>query len=337
MSRRPPVLPARLLIDLPNWIGDVAMSLPAVTGLVKANAGGFTTLHCRPAVERLLGLLFPKASIAVTTRRAAPLTGARRAMSGGGRFDVGVTLRHSTRGKLLLLLAARHRLGSRGGGATLLLSEAFPISRDRHQVHDADALLTRLGAQAADPAWRLAVPDMLVDEGVAALARAGLRPGPTVGLLPGAAWGSSKQWPPELFGRLAALLVDGGVQPVVVIGPEEEKLAGAISEAAGFEVPSLGPELDVAGLFGVLSVLETAVCNDSGPMHLAALGGTPVVALFGPTNPRRTAPIGDGHRLLYLSLECSPCFRPVCPLGHQDCLRGIDPERVAAEALSLLN
>jgi heptosyltransferase-2 len=313
------------------------MSLPAVAGLVESNAGGVTTLHCRPAVERFLGLLFPGTRVIATVRRAAPLSGARRVLAGGGRFDVGVTFRHSTRGKLLLLLAARHRLGSRGGGATLLLSEAFPVARDRHQVHDADALLVRLGARSAGAGWRLEVPGSLVDEGRAALDRAGVEAGPAVGLLPGAAWGASKQWPPDLFGRLAGRLAAGGARPVVVIGPGEEELAGAISEAAGFEVPSLGPELDVAGLFGVLSLLEAAVCNDSGPMHLAALTGAPVVALFGPTDPRRTAPIGEGHRLLYLALECSPCFKPVCPLGHRDCLRGIGAEKVAEEVFSLLN
>jgi lipopolysaccharide heptosyltransferase II len=337
MSKRPPVLPARLLIDLPNWVGDVALTLPALTGLMGTNANGATTLHCRPAVERLLELLFPGAEILATATRTAPLSGARRILAGGGRFDVGVTFRHSTRGKLLLLLTARHRLGSRGGGGTLLLSEAFPVPRDRHQVHDADSLLERLGAAPADAGWRPAVPGILVDEGRAALARAGVQLRPAVGLLPGAAWGASKQWPPELFGRLVPLLMDGGARPLVVIGPGEETLAAAISEAAGLDVPTVGPELDVAGLFGLLSLLETAVCNDSGPMHLAALTGTPVVALFGPTDPRRTAPTGDGHRLLHQALECSPCFKPVCPLGHQDCLRGIGAERVAAEVFSLLN
>lgn len=313
------------------------MSLPAVTALVESIAGGATTLHCRPAVERLLELLFPAARVVATARRAAPLSGARRVLGGDGRFDVGVTLRHSTRGKLLLLFAARLRFGSRGGGATLLLSESFQVDRARHQVHDADALLDRLGTRTADATWRPVVPGMLTDEGAAALARAGVQPGAVVGLLPGAAWGVSKQWPPELFGRLATLLDNAGVRPVVVIGPGEEELAGAISEAASLDVPSLGPELDVAGLFGVLSLLDAAVCNDSGPMHLAALTGIPVVALFGPTDPRRTAPSGDAHRLVHLALECSPCLKPVCPLGHRDCLRGVDSERVAAEVFSLLN
>jgi heptosyltransferase-2 len=86
----------------------------------------------------------------------------------------------------------------------------------------------------------------------------------------------------------------------------------------------------------VLAHLDLLVTNDSGPMHVAAAFGVPCVALFGPTDPRRTAPAGDGHRVLYTDRWCSPCFRRRCPLLHHRCLRDIGVEQVAAVALETL-
>ena len=70
--------------------------------------------------------------------------------------------------------------------------------------------------------------------------------------------------------------------------------------------------------------------NDSGPMHLATAVGTHCIALFGPTDPRRTAPLGDGHRVLWKARWCSPCFRKRCPLLHHRCLREIGVDEVLA-------
>ena len=76
--------------------------------------------------------------------------------------------------------------------------------------------------------------------------------------------------------------------------------------------------------------------NDSGPMHLAAALGVPTVALFGPTDPRRTAPAGPGHAVLNRDLWCSPCFRRHCPLLHHRCMRGLTVSMVADAAMALL-
>lgn len=334
MSDEPPSTASSLLVDLPNWVGDVVMALPAVARLA---AGGPVTLHCRPPVARLLGSIFPACRVVASERHASPWSTARRLMAGGGRFGQAVTLRHSTRAKLLLLLTARRRLGSRGGGGGLLLTKAVTVDRDRPQVHDADRLLDVLGLPPADPEWRPEVPADLVAEGAAALERHGVRGGRVLGLVPSAAWGPSKRWPAESFGRLARRALDTGLQPLVLGGPGEETVAKEVSRAAAERIPLVGPEMDVAGLFGALSLMTAVVSNDSGPMHLAALAGVPVVALFGPTDPRRTVPLGTGHRVLWRGLDCAPCFKPVCPLGHQDCLRGITPGEVFEAVRSLMS
>jgi ADP-heptose:LPS heptosyltransferase len=122
----------------------------------------------------------------------------------------------------------------------------------------------------------------------------------------------------------------------ILAGPKEVWTAVRIFEESGKIHPVIGPDLDLAGLAGVLAHLDVLVTNDSGPMHLAAALGVPCVALFGPTDPRRTAPAGDGHRVLYTDRWCSPCFRRHCPLLHHRCLRDIGVEAVLEATLAAL-
>jgi len=330
------LLPGRLVVDLPNWVGDLVMALPALHRLLRGNAGGTTVLHSRPAVRRLLTDLFPEAAVVVSPRRTFPLIAARRLCRSGGRFELGVTLRNASRSKLLLRLVARHRLGSAGNGARLLMSESFAVNRGRHQVFDSDPLLEDLGLPAVDPRCLAVLSEDLLDEGKGRLEAAGLGGRRLVGLAPTAAWGGSKQWPGARFGELAGELNERGLQPLVLIGPDEEDVAREVESSAGGEVPVLGAATDIAGLAAIMAHLDALVSNDSGPMHLGAVVGTPVVALFGPTDPRRTAPLGQGHVVINRDLECAPCLVRKCPLEHNDCLHGLEVAEVVEAVMGVV-
>ena len=97
----------------------------------------------------------------------------------------------------------------------------------------------------------------------------------------------------------------------------------------------LGADLDPLELAGLLARARVVVTNDSGPMHLAAAVGTPVVAIFGPTDPGRTAPAGAPSRVLDRYVFCSPCFLEECPFGHE-CMKEITPEEVLAALTELV-
>ena len=110
-----------------------------------------------------------------------------------------------------------------------------------------------------------------------------------------------------------------GMREAIFVGPKEVWLGVRVHEESGKLHPVLGPDLDLAGLAAAMAELDLLVTNDSGPMHLAAAVGVPCVALFGPTDRRRTAPAGEsgaGHTVLDRNLWCSPCFRRRCPLLH---------------------
>src|SRR5262249_40850448 len=153
-------------------------------------------------------------------------------------------------------------------------------------------------------------------------------------LAPGAAFSWTKRWPPERFGRLAAALRERGWSCAIVIGPGEEGIAREAAQAAGGSIPILGANLDPIELTALLSRARVVIANDSGPMHLAAAVGTPVVAFFGPTDPGRTAATGAPARLLDRYVFCSPCFLKKCPFGHE-CMKEIEVE-VALRAVEEL-
>jgi heptosyltransferase-2 len=317
-------LPARMIIDLPNWVGDQIMALPTLARLVEANAGSETVLYCRPPVLRLLRGIFPTVEVVSAPRRTPLLRAVRELTLRKRRFDIGITMRHASRAKVLIRLIARRTIGSEGGGAELLLDRRFAVDRVRHQVHDSESVVRLFDLAPIDPGWRPKLPDQLLVEGERELRAVGMWGENAVGLAASAAWGSSKKWPAERFGLLADRLRAQGMNSVVLVGPGDEAVADAVVDSAGFDVPVLGLSVDIAGLAGIMAGLAVVVGNDSGPMHVGSLAGVPVVGLFGPTDPRRTGPLWGPPTTVSLGLECAPCFEPRCPLGHNACLHRLE-------------
>lgn len=328
--RRPPSFPAHLLLDFPNWLGDLAMSLPAADRLIEANHKGRTTLHTRPSTARLLQSLYPHATVVVSHPKESARISAARLRKTVGPVDIGLSFRNALRAKSILCLSCHWSGGTSSQGGWALLSYSHRHKVNRHQVHDADALLSHLGLPEADPNWKMSLPGSLLREGETRLREVGLQgSGPRIALAPGVALGgSAKQWAPEKFGQLAAGLRARSYQPFISIGPGERGLADAINSAASLELPILGEKLDAAGLASLLRASDVVLGNDSGPAHLGAVLGVPVISLFGPTDPARTAPLGRRTQILQLKLPCAPCHQRSCPEGHGRCLRDMESSEV---------
>jgi heptosyltransferase-2 len=151
----------------------------------------------------------------------------------------------------------------------------------------------------------------------------------TVGLAPGAEYGSAKRWPVEKFAELTKRLNQRG-QPVWVFGSSKERVLGeAIIRHAGTRgVTNLCGETTLLEAVDLLSRCQALVTNDSGLMHVAAASGCKVIALYGSSTPKYTPPLTRRSTVVYHALACSPCFKRECPLGHMNCLRGITVEEV---------
>jgi heptosyltransferase II len=162
-----------------------------------------------------------------------------------------------------------------------------------------------------------------------------------LGLNPGAQYGPAKRWPAESFAAVAR-----GVSSRVgsclwlALGSEADaRLCDEIARLAGGVVVNLAGKTSLRELMAVLKLCRVLVTNDSGPMHVAAALGTPVVVPFGSTAPELTGPGLPGdprHHLLKSAAPCSPCFRRTCPIDLR-CMTGITPESVIAAVLQALS
>ena len=158
-----------------------------------------------------------------------------------------------------------------------------------------------------------------------------------IAFCPGAEYGPAKRWPAEHFAELAQMLRRSfPYAQIVALGSgKDREMANAIVERAPF-VRNLCGETSLDEAIELLARAEAAICNDSGLMHVAAALGRPQVAVFGSSDPRHTPPLSPAASIMWLHLECSPCFARECPLGHLRCLRDIGPEMVFHELRRLL-
>ena len=167
----------------------------------------------------------------------------------------------------------------------------------------------------------------------ALMARLGLDPRkPAVGLMPGAEYGPAKRWPADHFAALAGRLASEGRQ-VWVFGSARERALGTVIAQGRPAIHDLTGRTELIDVVDLLSAAQCAVTNDSGLMHVAAAVGIRVVAIYGSSSPGHTPPLSKRAEVLYLGLNCSPCFERQCPLGHLNCLVQITPERVLGRVL----
>jgi len=141
-------------------------------------------------------------------------------------------------------------------------------------------------------------------------------------IVPGARW-ETKKWPAENFEALVSLLK---IKSVIVGGSAERSLSEKIQQQSKGKALSLAGETDIMDLIWLIRGAKCVITNDSGPMHVAAACGIPVVAIFGPTNPARTGPYGTKNVIIKSSLACAPCYKRKC--GDLKCLKGILVQQV---------
>jgi heptosyltransferase II len=228
------------------------------------------------------------------------------------------------------------RWGYATDGRGALLTRGCPVPagvRGRSQVYYYRAMLEGLGlAVEGEPDATLACPGGWSERGRALLGG----DGPWIGVNPGAFYGTAKRWRPERFAAAADIVARRAGAAVALVGSAAERPLGE-TIAAQLRAPSrvLCGETGLADLAGVLSRLRLLLTNDSGPMHLAAALGTPVVAVFGSTDWSETAPLSPFARVVREQTECAPCLLRECPIDHR-CMSRVGVDRVATAALELL-
>ncbi len=247
------------------------------------------------------------------------------------RYDLIVDFQGLLKSALVARLArGARRIGpsfQREGARLFYSAITGPQNKQRHAVEENLDIIRYLRLAMMAPAFPTIFPAPLINE-----------PSPRIALVPFSRW-PSKNWPLAYFveagRRLQAqrnatlfLLADGSAAASCAKMENELKDQGRVVNLAGkCSLPQLG---------GWLQAMDLAIANDSGPMHMAAAVGTPVLAIFGPTDSSRTGPYGSAHKVIKSKLDCQPCFFRKCALNSDACMHAVTPEMVVAAALEML-
>jgi heptosyltransferase-2 len=215
------------------------------------------------------------------------------------------------------------------------------LAGDVQPCHQIDAYLQLIAALGLPVVTRLPMlaPTMRAEKEADQLwdAQGWGREDVVIGMSPGAAFGPAKRWWPERFAALADRLIASGSFRVIFFGsPDEVPLIEDIRSQMTHAAVSLAGRDTLGSFMALAARCAVMVTNDSGSMHIANAVGTCVVALFGPTDPCRTAPTAAPATVLYRDLACSPCFRTTCPYADHPCMRFIEVDDVYRAVLNIL-
>ena len=331
----------------PNWLGDAVMALPAIADVRNGRPGASLVVAARESVAPLFSLAREVDEVVVLPRRGSYALGGS---------DVALLLPNSFHSALMTARAGvRQRWGYRTDWRALLLTRGVGRApAGTHQIDSYRHLVQALGFANGSPSPVLEPTPECRAAGVESLQRAGWNgQAPLVALAPGAAFGSSKRWPPSAFADLAAGLAEDGIGVVMVGAAADRGTALEVVQALARRAPILDlvGRTDIPTLAGVLLNCRALVANDSGALHLAAALGVSVSAVFGPTDERTNAPRPREPRaqspepraaspepraaVFTHPVWCRPCWLSECPLDHT-CMRGIAAADVLAATRRML-
>lgn len=329
------------LIAGPAWVGDMVMAQvlfrllkqrqPDAPIDVIAPAWSAPLLARMPEVRQSFDLPLGHGQFGLFERR-------RIGQSLRGQYSQSILLPNSWKSGLVPFFAKiPTRTGWLGEARYGLLNDWRKLDKAKYplMIERFAALAFPKGAPLP-PAAELPKPKLAIapQARLEALARFGLNLNqPLLALCPGAEFGPAKRWPPEHYARVAAEKIKQGWQ-VWLFGSAKDQadcqaIIAGVEPAAREHLFTLAGRTSLAEAIDLLSCADAVVSNDSGLMHIAAALDRPLVSIYGSTSPGFTPPLTEiGEIVQRDDLRCAPCFQRECPLGHLDCLNGLEPARV---------
>ena len=292
----------KLLIELPTWLGDCVMATPAIENIVNfyddveiTFIGSFVSIEAIKNHEKAVKSV-------VLDKKYTSLYEISRDLD---NFDVFLSFRSSFRSKFLkFLISAKNK---------------YQFDKNKyqnlHQVEKYNSFVNdSLGANKSPNNLKICINSKLRARNSQL----------TLGINPGASYGSSKRWYPKEFSKVASELSDK--YSIIIFGGENEKdIANDIEkELVKNNVKNyqnLAGKTTISELIDQISNLNLFITGDSGPMHVAAAFQVPTVAIFGPTKDKETSQwMNEKSIIVKKNLECQPCMKRTCPLKHHNCM-----------------
>jgi len=334
----------RILVREVNWLGDAVLTLPALEALDRRFPQAAISVLAKPWVS---GLFAGHPAVdRVLEYRAGDV---HRGLMGRWRlmkrlrdedFDLAVLFPNSLDAAIVPWLAGiPRRVGYPTDGRRWLLTHPArgPTKvPGQHQVERYLDIVRALGGDGA-PSLRLRVPAEARQNAQRILEAHAI--GPTdlvVGLNPGSVYGGAKRWPPDRFAAVADGLVERRGARILLIGSLKERpILDEVGARMRHPAINLGGRTDLGTLVGLLARTQMLLTNDTGAMHVAAAVGTPVLAIFGPTDAQATGPLGPHSQIVREPVPCSPCLLRECPIDHR-CMTHVTADQVLQATLELL-
>ena len=332
--------PSAILVVGPSWVGDMVMAQTLFSELRRqypeCAIDVLAPAWCRPLLSRMpevrdaLSLPFDHGDLKLGERHAL---GKRLR----GQYQQAYVLPNSLKSALVPWSArVPVRTGWRGEMRYGLLNDVRKLDKDAYPLMVQRFVALALPADAPVPGLEsIKAPHLNVSEDARreAMASHGLNTDkPVLGLCPGAEFGPAKRWPEHHYAAVAQHWIDNGGQ-VWIFGsakdkPVAETIVNSLTEESRERAAVLAGNTSLEEAVDLLSATASVVSNDSGLMHIAAALKRPLVSVYGSTSPGFTPPLGERVAAVRLGLDCSPCFKRECPLGHLDCLRKLPPQQV---------
>ncbi len=305
----------RLLIELPTWLGDTIMATGAIENLVSLIKPKYVAIvGSIVSVEAIKNAPYVDSVYTYNKNVRNIIFDIYRLTLNVGEYDIAISFRSHFFSKLLLFLIKTKK------------RYTYQSNFAGHQAEQYNHFINSIFNTKLKPR------DLKLYYKPKKYGRI------TIGINPGAAYGSAKRWYPEYFAQVINYLSRYG-DTIIFGGPDELQIADDIQSYLTIDnYKNLAGKTSVASLIEHIAGLSLLITNDSGPMHVAASYKIPTVALFGPTNHKETSPYNNPLSVvLRKDLACSPCFRRHCPIKTHDCMKLLLPNEVIDASLSLLD
>jgi lipopolysaccharide heptosyltransferase II len=327
--------PFRILIRSSNWLGDAVMSVPAARAIKNGRPDVHLTIAAPEKIAPMWKLV-PEVD-AIIPLPEGSLLPVVRLLRQQMPFDVAILFPNSLRVALESWLSGiPQRVSYRGHWRSWFVNQIVREPRKPGPPEHHSLRFLRIardcGAQTSECQWAPLTSHATGSDQLSTLNSQRQK----IGLCPGAEYGPAKRWLPERFAEAAAKITAQSSAQWILFGTKNDSAIGEqIAAAIGDHCVNRIGQTTLEQLIDELRQCRLLLTNDTGTMHLAALLGVPVVAVFGSTEPRLTGPLGNGHVVLRHHVECSPCFLRECPIDFR-CMKAVSADEVADAVLSLL-
>jgi lipopolysaccharide heptosyltransferase II len=328
--------PFQILIRSSNWLGDAAMSVSAVRAIKTGRPDARVTIAAPEKIAPMWKLVPEVDAIIATPGRQ--LLSSVRLLRREPSFDVAILFPNSVRAALeSWLTRIPRRVGYRGHSRRWLLNQIVPVPRKPGPPEHHSLRFLRIARECGADTFESDRSRADVQYPTPNVQMAINRQPIKIGLCPGAEYGPAKRWLPKRFAEAAEKIsAQLFVQWILFGTPRDATIGAEIAAVLGDYCVNRVGQTTLDQLIDELRECRLLLTNDTGTMHLAALLGVPVVAIFGSTEPRLTGPLGDGHVVLRHHVECSPCFLRECPIDFR-CMKAVSVQEVANAVLSILS